>query len=600
MTGRSASCVAARDGAIPPRSERGPLQQGKVGSFLVLLALAGGVGCSRSSSSSSGSQSSTVAAATSATAPAATTPAAPSALPAPIPPRAKTAKVIARAHEGFLEEQDGRHLLHVKGTPYERGLQYGLLVGDEVGDILQKLYAYAATLKIPSFVVPIVPPLIAPLYKPYFPPDVLDSLSGIVDGCARRSPPVVVSLDELVFMNAIIDLGAMANIPVFKCSGHAVWGTRTKGGKMFQLRNVDLLVGSGLESHAIAVIEKPDNGCAFLNAGWTGMLGSASGMNEHGVGISQVWAYSWDSNIGQPWPLTNRGLLASAVNVDAVYPAYKAVQRTYGSNFVFADRGDGRNGVPRAIALESTNKDLAVFDSDDPAEDASWQGVDLCIRMPYAVMRGDTPMCQRIRSRQYIHTGDPRGSGGYDKRYKQQADLTKAYEAQGVLMGADEMITISRTISMPGDSLQCVVYENSDLVVHVANSRVTGPGQAVDACTEPYEAFDLDYYLPTITVLPNASSYTAGDTMKLALGVSNHGRTRQLEARASLVPASGAAVTWTTRASFSVITNQTGSASLSLVIPAGVPAGPAELVVELVEAGTDDVVDYARTEITVR
>src|SRR3954471_12246857 len=101
------------------------------------------------------------------------------------------------------------------------------------------------------------------------------------DGAARGTPAVNVTLDELIFMNAIIDIGAMANLPIFKCSGHAVWGPRTQGGKMYQLRNVDLLVGSGLEAHSIAVIEKPDQGCAFLNAGWSGMLGSASGMNEH-------------------------------------------------------------------------------------------------------------------------------------------------------------------------------------------------------------------------------------------------------------------------------------------------------------------------------
>src|SRR5438105_4689434 len=142
-------------------------------------------------------------------------------------------------------------------------------------------------------------------------------------------------------------------------------------------------------------------------------------------------------------------------------------------------------------------------------------------------------------------------------------------------MGPDEMIAISRTIAMPGDSLQCVVYENTDLVVHVANSRVTGPGKAVDACTEPYEAFDLDYYLPTITAKPDKAFYATGDTIQVALTVSNTGRPRKLEARA---------VGWPQR----------GTGSLALVVPAGAAKGPFELVVELLEAGTDDVVDYAR------
>ncbi|MEZ0230166.1 MAG: C45 family autoproteolytic acyltransferase/hydrolase [Planctomycetota bacterium] len=560
-----------------------------------------GFGCSRSSSSG-GSSASTVAPSTSrTTTPGSTTPPPPP--PPPKPSRTKTAKVIARAGEGFLEEQNGRRLLHVKGSAYERGRQYGELVGDEVHDILQRLYGYAATLKIPQFVVslvaPLVPKVVAPLYKPYYPQDVLDSFQGIVDGAARRSPPIALSIDELVFMNAIIDLGAMANLPIFKCSGHAVWGPRTKGGKMYQLRNVDLLVGSGLEEHALAVIEKPDGGKTFLNAGWAGLLGSASGMNEHGIGISQVWGYSWDSNIGQPWILTNRGILSTAENVDGIHASYASVARTYGSNFVFADRGDGRGGQPRAIALESTHADLASFDANDPREDANFNGIDLCIKMPFAVMRGDTAMCQRIRNRQYIHP-DPRGSGGYDKRYKQQADLTKDYEAKGVLMGQDEMITISRQIAMPGSSLQCVVYENTDLVVHVANSRVTAPGQAIDANVEPFERWDLDYYLPTVAATPDKASYTAGDTIQLTLSVSNRGRARDLEVRATLVGPGGVKTTWTQRATVKAATGQAAKGALALALPATAPKGPSELVVELLEAHSDDVVDFARTEVTVK
>lgn len=567
--------------------------------LLVVLAVSLGAGCGGGGSpSSSGSLAPAVAPSTSRTTPGSTVPPAPPA-PPKLPPRTKAAKVVARSGEGFLEEQNGRHLLHVKGSAYERGRQYGELLGDEVHAILQRLYGYAATFKVPAFFASLVPPVIAPLYRPYFPADVIDSLNGIIDGAARRSPPVALTLDELVFMNAIIDIGAMANIPIFKCSGHAVWGPRTKGGKMFQLRNVDLLVGSGLESHSVAVIEKPDGGKTFLNAGWVGLLGSASGMNEHGVGISQVWAYSWDSNVGQPWIITNRGILSQALNVDAVPPAFQGAVRTYGSNFVFADRGDGR-GTPRAIALESTHRDVAYFDANDPAEDANFNGVDLCIRMPFAVMRGDTAMSQRIRNRQYIHP-DPRGSGGYDKRYKQQADLTKDYEAKGVLMGADEMIKISRQIAMPGSSLQCVVYENTDLVVHVANSRVTSPGVAIDANVEPFERYDLDYYLPTIAAKPDKASYALGDTMQVTVDVSNRGRDRKLEARATLTALpSGTKTTWTQRVALDAKTGKPVTGALALVLPASAPKGPSELVVELLEATTDDVVDYARSEITVK
>src|SRR5262249_2952505 len=157
------------------------------------------------------------------------------------------------------------------------------------------------------------------------------------------------------------DLAATVQVPLFKCSGTAAWGPLTQGGKMYQERNVDLFVGSGLESSAVLVIEKPDAGYAFGNAGYCGIIGVLSGLSQHGIGGSQVWASPLDAGPGQPWPLTTRRLLMESENVDAVFPLFSTTPRTYGSNFVFADRGDGRNGQPKAITMDSTWKMLAVF-----------------------------------------------------------------------------------------------------------------------------------------------------------------------------------------------------------------------------------------------
>lgn len=337
------------------------------------------------------------------------------------PPRSKTARVVARSGEGFLEDQGGVRILHVKGTPYERGLQYGELLGDEIDKTFATMDQVAKTSQtmVPPSLVPVLTVAGAQIYKPHFPPDVLEMIRGMVAGGQRRTPPVSYREDDLIFLNAIIDIGATVQVPSFKCSGLAVWGPLTQGGKMYQLRNIDLFVGTGLESQAVVVIEKPAQGNAFLNAGYTGMLGTPSGINEHGLGISQVWAFSYDSTIGQPWILTARKLLETSENVDAVYPAFSSVQRTYGSNFVFADRGDGRGGKPRAVALESTAKMLAMFGDADPGEDATWNGISLPIRIPFAVFRGDTAMSAGIFARHYsISPGqDPRDRGGYRDRY---------------------------------------------------------------------------------------------------------------------------------------------------------------------------------------
>jgi hypothetical protein len=573
---------------------------------LLLGMIAGATGCARSGGSSG-------TAAPAIALPPSVVPATVSATPTPvavsIQPRTKTATVVARSGEGFLEDQGGCRLLHLKGTPRERGIQYGELLGDEVAANRQVLFDYAKTAQnaIPAVLVPVLQPLVtaidAMVYQPYFPADVADMMQGVIEGAARRSPPVAIATDDLVFMNSIIDLAATVQMPIavaplFKCSGTAVLPPLTANGKVFQERNVDLFTGTGLESHAVVVVEKPATGFTWANAGWAGMLGSASGMNEHGVGVSQVWAFSVDVNVGQPWPLMTRRILEECQNVDGIEAIFQLTPRTYGSNFVFADRGDGR-GAPRAIAVESTARQLAQFGDADLTENASWNGIPLSIRVPHAVFRGDTAMDESIFKLQYqIPPGrDPRTLGGYCDRYAQQASMIQAYAAKGTPIGLAEMETISRTIAEPSGSLQCVVYESSDLVMHVANSRIVPGGPTAMARDEPFHDYDLDYYLPTVAVTPDKASYSLGDTLALTIDVANHGRPRRLDVQVSVV----AAGQTYTLGSLTLVASSASPAHVvaPFVFPA-VPAGAAAISLELDESGTRDVVDYAAAAVTAR
>jgi hypothetical protein len=530
--------------------------------------------------------------------------------PSPIVPRTKTAVVVARSGAGFLESQNGWPILHVKGATYDRGYQYGVLFGDEIEENIEDLISYGQTAQsvVPGWLIPVLAPLLttvgAAVYQPYFPLETMGELNGIIDGAAARTPPVALTLADLVFVNSIIDIAATTQVPftlppIFKCSGTAVLPPLTVSGKVFQQRNVDLFCGSGIESQAVVVVEKPASGFAWVDATWAGLIGSASGMNEHGVAVSQVWAMSNDVNIGEPWVLVTRNALQNLTNVDGIEAAFAASQRTYGSNFVFADRGDGR-GTPYAIALESTAHLLAQFHDADPAENAVWKGNPLPIRVPHAVFRGDTAMCEQIFLQQYGFPAgvDPRSLGGYCDRYAQQASMIQAYEAQGTLIGLPQMETISHQIAEPSGSLQCVVYENTDLALHVSNSRIVPGAPTVNAKDEPFQDYDFDYYLPTVSVTPDQTTYAAGATATLTIAVVNDGRPRNVDVWASVVaggqtvPLGSAPV-----ASFAVWPGNAGNAVVPATFPS-VPAGPAEIVLELDEGGTRDVVDYGVATVT--
>ena len=526
--------------------------------------------------------------------------------PAVPPARSRNAVVVARHGEGFLELHHGdRKVLHTKGTSYERGVQYGFLVGDEVEGILGKLPVYAARMggNLAAYAQALITPAGSMIMRPYFDRDALEEIRGILDGMRLRNPGTFVREQDLVFMNSLIDIGAVVDLQTLKCSGLAVWGDISKDRKLFQTRVVDLMVGSGIEAHALVVMAKPTGGVPYVNLGWAGMIGCASGLNARGIGISQVWAFSVDKGFGRPWILSMRELMSTGTSVDDAVRILSTDRRTYGSNFVFADRGDTRGGQPRGIAIEVSQRDFAQFESNDPKEDlALWNGQPYAIKIPFAVFRGDAAMDPILRSRQTASngpTGDPRAAGAYQNRYEGQGRRIQAYVNAGQKIGADECIEITKAVAMRRSSLQCCVYANTDLEVWVANARTDAAGQSYDAWTEPYRHYSLDDYAPVARAVPDRSTARLGESLHVAVPLETLGRGHGLDVRVSLDL--GGSMTLVGRTTGVVLPDRgNATAIVQVTIPSTLSnVGVGKLTAEVVEVGTTHVVDVATVPFTV-
>jgi len=565
---------------------------------LVCLAVGGltlGLAVSCSSSSSRSNSATTAAATTSNTTTSST-----SSNAAPV--RTNTAQVVERIGEGWLELKQGRKVVHVKGGPRERGYQYGYLLADEIEGVFNALETYVSAqgAGLPGSVIHLLSPAGAYVYKPFFSAAEIEELEAIVDGMRAKHPGTPIDLDDLLFVNALIDVGGTVDFSVFKCSSLAVWGSLTEQGKLFQTRCIDLTTGTGLEDHAVVVYVKPEGGVPYVNPGWAGMIGCPSGLNAHGIGIGQVWAFSDDRQLGRPWILATMELLASGDDVGDAVRIFLNDQRTYGSNFVFTDRGDARGGQPRGIAVESTSRDLVVFRDDDPREDlALYNGQPYGIRIKDAVFRGDCALDPHIRSRQTASNGphgDPRTASAYKNRYKGQADGIQAYATAGIKIGAAECIEITKNVAMPNHSLQCCVYANSDLELWVANAQIDAQGNLTPAFQGTYENHSLDYFTPTLKIVPDHTQPALGSTLNLAFPITTLGSERQLEVRVRLETPAGThdlGVVGLTLPKADRVTP-----TLSVTIPAGAPTGNATLVADLHEAYTTDLVDCAELQLT--
>ncbi|MBI4612275.1 MAG: hypothetical protein HY720_01570 [Planctomycetes bacterium] len=522
--------------------------------------------------------------------------------PAPAPVSRKKAVVVETWGAGFLEIEDGRKIVHVKGTPYEMGFQYGYLLEKDLASVVETLEAFAQGSRIPAFATGLVKLFAAIIFRPYFPADVLEEIRGIVDGAHEKNFLSLLSEEDLIFLNSLIDLGATLDLARINCTGLAVWGPRTVGGKLFQTRNVDLFVGSGLENHAIVAIHKPEGKVPYANAGWVGLLGAITAQNAHGLAISQVWAKSTDEGFGKPWGLITRQIMQEGTGVeDAVRLFRDEPHRTYGCNFVFSDRGDGRGGRPAGVSIEVTATLFAEFTDSDRREDqALWNGENYNVSLPHAVFRGDCALDPRIRARNLFSngpTGDPRTAGAYKSRYKGQADRVLAYERAGVPIGMEEMRQISREVAIPASSLQCVVMNNSDLELWVANARIED-GKTYAAADEPYHFYDFGYYVPTADLAVTSASVRRRGTIPCTVAVENLGARRPLDLHFSL-EMWGNRYDLATRASQPFPDPQGKPLEILVPLPRDVPAGTGRLVLSVRDSGTVDLVDRDEVEIEI-
>src|SRR6478672_9031003 len=114
------------------------------------------------------------------------------------------AETLGREGEGWLESIDGYLVLHLKGTPYEMGLQHGKLLqkhvrenvqfimNDKGGESLVQIGALRVTAKsVLTGIVKMQQPFVAAKYW--------DELRGLADGAELK-------LDELQLANFIPEL----------------------------------------------------------------------------------------------------------------------------------------------------------------------------------------------------------------------------------------------------------------------------------------------------------------------------------------------------------------------------------------------------------
>jgi hypothetical protein len=409
-------------------------------------------------------------------------------------------------------------VLHLKGSEYEMGKQYGFLAGDRIASNVLNLkeigQAEEPKIKLlPDALFTYLRRIVGWVFWLTFPKNIKDHIKGIVSGAKENK--IKLNRFDIAFINSIIDLVGIAKSNQgevlllkilglekfnYNCDSMAVWGNRTMDGKTFQTRNTDITTGTGIERFPIVVIYKPQGKIPFITAAFSGMVGIFSGMNAYGVSLGQVWAFSKDVKLATPWNLVMRKYFSNFKTAKEVEGALrKRGTTTYGNNFVIADAGGHENSNETGYAIEMTAKRYASFSANDQKELlATYQEIPYGYPIENAVFRGDLSLDLDIRSRQLASNGpdgDPRTTSAYSERYKGQYDRILAFEQNGVLISHVQAESISRETAMRDSSLQTSVYANTDRDFWVSYSKINDDGSVIQAYQRNYINIPFYKYL---------------------------------------------------------------------------------------------------------
>jgi len=226
--------------------------------------------------------------------------------------------------KGRFELIDGTRVLYLEGTPEERGRQHGVLLKKEINEVLNRILygvGVGSSFAKGRWFFGEIEDAQARL-NPFIDPRYLAEMDALAMATGHDK-------EEIRLANFFPEL--------FHCSGFALMGKATVGGKLYHGRILDYLRGMGLEQNAVVIVNKPDQGNAWVNISYAGFIGSVTAMNEKHVAIGEMGGRgegNWD---GKPMAQLVREVMEKADTLDEAVAIMRKGPRTCEYYYVISD-----------------------------------------------------------------------------------------------------------------------------------------------------------------------------------------------------------------------------------------------------------------------
>eukprot|EP00698_Gefionella_okellyi_P003886 TRINITY_DN135_c0_g1_i1.p1 TRINITY_DN135_c0_g1~~TRINITY_DN135_c0_g1_i1.p1 ORF type:complete len:449 (+),score=102.01 TRINITY_DN135_c0_g1_i1:33-1379(+) len=307
----------------------------------------------------------------------------PSAQPNMLPIMKQSPKLVKSCKNGKLFEagqgDDTLPILHIYGTPYEMGFAMGTLMKERATDMLTRLWGYleaqveqainGTVTWIPAPAVKLIADLgldgaldlTMAATKPYTGDYFYEEIRGLADATGQSATRI-----SQIHMIGELTKGA--------CSMFGAAGSATPDGNLLQLRALDWDVDGPFKDYPQLTVYHPAGSNAFINVGWTGWVGSITGMSERQMAISEIGVsfpddtFGSESRFGVPFTF----LLRDILQFDQTYEdTITRIDKAHRTCDLILGVGDGKSNNFRGIQYSHSVANFFTWDDMLPRND-SW------------------------------------------------------------------------------------------------------------------------------------------------------------------------------------------------------------------------------------
>lgn len=192
---------------------------------------------------------------------------------------------------GRLEHIGELRVLSLRGSPRERGVAHGYLLGAEIFETMRQYLDDSRLSGGPDVYEKVSAAYVGLLLMPGN-PAIEEELAGMIEGMKARlgnGGMVVPALKRPVDLRDLRAIQFAADAAPRGCSSFAAWGKRTSDGATLAGRNLDWFGSTCVVGHGVVIVQAADTERkrqGWVSLTWPGAIGCYTAMNESGMTLA--------------------------------------------------------------------------------------------------------------------------------------------------------------------------------------------------------------------------------------------------------------------------------------------------------------------------